>query len=340
MLKRHKSGFSIFGAKMVPYDKPYLSFDDQLELLISRGMEVTDKATARDYLERIGYYRLSGYWYPLRKFEQYEDPQSKQTKWRRTDQFKPGSRFQDVVSLYVFDKNLRILLMDAIERLEVAVRVDIGYTLAVRDRFAQKNPSQLSRQFVNKVNPKTKETSYVTWLKKHDKLVADSREMFIDHFKRKYSSPLPIWISIELWDFGMLSTFYKGMMVPDQQKVARNFGVPDWQVMQSWLRTLNFARNVVAHHSRLWNKNLVDQPRLPRPGEMPMLDHIIGNAKMISRVYVVLCILIHFLNEICPRSTWKKRVIDHLHQFPNLPGLSLADMGFPPKWEELDIWKI
>jgi abortive infection bacteriophage resistance protein len=70
--------------------------------------------------------------------------------------------------------------------------------------------------------------------------------------------PLPIWVSVELWEFGMLSTFYQGMSVVDKSVIAMKYGVPDWQVMQSWLRSLNFVRNVAAHHSRLWNKNLVD----------------------------------------------------------------------------------
>jgi abortive infection bacteriophage resistance protein len=49
-----------------PYQKPYLNVGDQLARLKARGMGVTDDAKACAYLERIGYYRLSGYWYPFR----------------------------------------------------------------------------------------------------------------------------------------------------------------------------------------------------------------------------------------------------------------------------------
>jgi abortive infection bacteriophage resistance protein len=323
---------------MSTYTKPHLSFANQLKVLIDRGMEVTDEAAALDYLRRIGYYRLSAYWYPLRKFEARANGPAGRPQFVRANDFLAGSRFVDVADLYVFDKKLRLLVLDAIERLEVAVRVDIAHHLGKSDRFAQVNPDFFNAGFTKKINAKNGETSHQTWLRKHDKLVADSREMFAVHFKTKYGLPLPIWASIELWDFGMLSTFYSGMLVPDQSKIAESFGIPDWQVMQSWLRSINFVRNVTAHHSRLWNKNLVDQPRLPKLGAIPEFDPIIGDTHAISRIYVVLCILSHFLNKICPNSSWNTRVTEHLGTLPKLPNVSLNDMGFPQGWEKHDFW--
>jgi abortive infection bacteriophage resistance protein len=49
----------------IPYTKPFLSYVAQLSLLKSRGMMFADEAKALHLLEKIGYYRLSGYWYPL-----------------------------------------------------------------------------------------------------------------------------------------------------------------------------------------------------------------------------------------------------------------------------------
>ena len=78
---------------------------------------------------------------------------------------------------------------------------------------------------------------------------------------------MPIWIAIELWDFGTLSRAFKGMQNRDQVDVATRFQVPDWLLMESWLRTLNYVRNVIAHHGRLWNLSLSVNPRLPRRGD-------------------------------------------------------------------------
>jgi abortive infection bacteriophage resistance protein len=112
-----------------------LTFEQQLDLLKGRGLEVTDDLRALDCLRRIGYYRLSAYWYPLRALTVLQDPETGALSHRREDEFVEGARFQDVVGLYVFDKHLRLLLADALERIEVAVRVSIAYLLGSRSRI-------------------------------------------------------------------------------------------------------------------------------------------------------------------------------------------------------------
>ena len=121
--------------------KPWLAFASQLNMLQARGLEFEDRAAALDYLERLGYYRLSGYWYPLRAV----DPAASQAQGKavRLDGFVPGSRFEDVVRLYVFDKKLRLLALDALERIEMAVRVDVAHLLGQRDPAAHENPACL-----------------------------------------------------------------------------------------------------------------------------------------------------------------------------------------------------
>ena len=81
--------------------KPWLAFSDQLELLQERGLQVDDCAAALDYLERLGYYRLSGYWYPFRAID--HNASTAQSQAVRLGGFVPGSHFEDVVRLYVFD---------------------------------------------------------------------------------------------------------------------------------------------------------------------------------------------------------------------------------------------
>ena len=98
------------------YGKPPLLYADQLNLLISRGLVCPDSARALEWLQRIGYYRLSAYFLPFRQ------PQ--------TDQFKAGTALDDVVALYKFDGGLRLLTMQAIDRIEVAIRAVITYHVA------------------------------------------------------------------------------------------------------------------------------------------------------------------------------------------------------------------
>jgi abortive infection bacteriophage resistance protein len=318
------------------YNKPHLTFEQQLALLKSRGLEVTDEKAALEYLRRLGYYRLSGYLYPFRA--NLQTSQEKNLKDQTQDTFLPGAKFQDAVLLYVFDKKLRLLILDAIERIEVALRVDIAYLLGKEDPYAYANSNLLHGNFTIKTDTQTGKTKHQEWLTKLEQLVLRSKEKFVTHYKIKYGLPLPIWVAIELWDFGLLSTFYQGMRVNDKLNIAEKYAIPDWRIMENWLRCLNYARNITAHHSRLWNKNLIDRPKLPRPDEMVSFNPLLGNADVISRVYVVLCILAHFIGYISPRSSWQNRVIALIQSFPCAASISLKDMGFPEDWRQHSFW--
>ena len=190
------------------YTKPYRSVADQLSLLASRGMEITNMAAASNCLGRIGYYRLSGYWYPFRRShissnpltgERLIHPGTGKPQIIVEDNFRPGTTFQQVMDLYVFDKRLRLLLLDAIERVEIALRVDIALLIGTRDPWAHRDSKQLRGRFVKQVNPQTGKTGFQDWLERLDDNFTRSREEFVKHFKMKYAGEhLPVWIAIEL----------------------------------------------------------------------------------------------------------------------------------------------
>lgn len=117
------------------YDKPHLSYDQQLALMRDRGLAVADHPRAIQGLKRIGYYRLSGYTFPLRTLE--ENPQqAKGKQQKRGETFIEGASFEDAVALHDFDHRLRGILLDGLQQLEVGLRVKIGYTLGKRGALA------------------------------------------------------------------------------------------------------------------------------------------------------------------------------------------------------------
>jgi abortive infection bacteriophage resistance protein len=329
----------------MPYPKPWMSVADQLAQLTSRGMQVSDEAKAADYLERIGYYRLSGYWYDFRTRSAYTplDPATggkpKKVRIERPvlDEFKPGTRFHDAADLYVFDKQLRLLALDALERIEVALRVDLSHRLGEKDSFAYLKPDLFHENFSNKLDPTSGLTRHHEWLTKHAALVARSRETFMVHNKKKYGLPLAIWVACEVWNFGSMSTLFAGLKSEDQDAIAQAYGVPDGRVFESWLRSLNYLRNVCAHHSRLWNRNVVEEPKLPASGVIPALDAFIGDAARRTRPFLLLCICQHLMQVINPSSTWGRRLKKHLlEEFPDLShiGITLHGMGVDEGWDQ------
>lgn len=102
--------------------KPAATVEQQIAILKARNMLV-DEELASQWLQFVGYYRLSAYWYPAREIA--GDGQS------RTDNFLPGTKFSDAVHLYEADRKLRTLVHDGMERIEIAVRALVTDTICL-----------------------------------------------------------------------------------------------------------------------------------------------------------------------------------------------------------------
>lgn len=190
--------------------KIWKSFNEQLELLRSRGMLIDDEKKALGYLRSLGYYRLSGYLYSFRQ----EDPNHSK---KRLDQFIPNSRFEDVKALYMFDKKLRQLALDALERIEIAVRVSIAYELGKYEPLVYQKSQYFEPHF-----------EHQKWLDKYQNLVnRESESSFVKHHLEHYDGNLPIWAASEVWDFGTMSMLYKGMLAKDKDRIAKIYRLKD-----------------------------------------------------------------------------------------------------------------
>lgn len=321
-----------FGASVSNYPKPFLAVPQQIALLRSRGMEIDHPQQARDCLRRVGYYRLSAYWYP---FRQSRPAPSDKTKRIVEDDFQPGTTFTAVFDLYVFDKKLRLLMLDALERIEIAIRTDVALLLGARASAAHRDPAELGYRFTNTPHKnKNGATDHQEWLRKLNEVESRSRADFVEHFRKKYPySQMPIWISTELWDFGMLSWFVGGMTSNDQIALASRYNIPRGDILASWLRTLNFIRNICAHHARLWNQPLVAYPKMPKPGVIPLLDHVAPD-----RFYAAAAVTRYLLRTINPTTSWATRLRDLAVTFPANSCAQLDRAGFPAGWEAELLW--
>jgi abortive infection bacteriophage resistance protein len=328
----------------VSYTKPWTSTADQLTTLKARGLQVSDDTKALEYLGRIGYYRLSGYWFAFRQLSdapcsRWDSAVSKKNKPKpgllALETFKPGATFQNSVDLYVFDKQLRMLAMGALERVEIALRVDISHTLGKLDRFAYLKPALFHSTFSEVIDTHSGVSSHHAWVGKHAQLISRSKEEFVAHNRAAHGLPLAIWVACEVWDFGTMSTLFKGMREAEQDTIAAKYGVANGRVFATWLRSLNYLRNVCAHHSRLWNRNIVDQPKLPSTSVMPWVAPFESNDHAKARCFLLICMLRHLLGVINPSSHWPDRMKAHLLSFPDLNhlGLNLWGMGTPADWE-------
>lgn len=295
--------------------KAYKTYAEQVDILVSRGMEVDDLKAAVGTLQRVNYYRLSGYWYPFRK----------QTSSRREDSFYAGTRFRDVVALYEFDARLRAATFAALAPIELTIRALLGHGLGRIDPCAHLDPSILGPTA-------QRGNAYSKWLERYENELRCSREDFVEHHRQKYGGRLPVWAATELMDWGMLSYLYGFSPREVQNAIADTCGLRPPQ-LSSWLKALNLVRNTCAHHGRLFNRVHAITPKLPSVGMHPELD---AATTEWNRTFAQLT-LIQFLSDRL--GLGRGRILPAvIRSFPDVTIVPISHMGVPVEWQENPLW--
>ena len=296
------------------YAKPALTIEEQIKLLESRGMEIEDRSFAERALETVSYYRLSAYAFPYRSGTQ---PNS----------FVSGTTFSKVWNNYRFDRRLRSIVLDGIERVEIATRTKIVNRLSVQyGAFAYRDAANFAVPL--DVVRFTKTLSFI------DDETSRSNEEFVAHYRRMYDSSngMPLWMAAEVMTFGNMLTLFRMLKKRDKKAIAIDFGL-NADTFETWLKSLNFVRNVCAHHGRLWNRHLAIAPGIPMKDpkwherRYPIVPH---------RIYSILCILKQLIDTIAPQSGWSVRFMGLLSEFPNVHRVSMA---LPTGFEHSLIWR-
>lgn len=301
------------------FEKPPLSIDDQLERLSSRGVIMQDKYTARHHLSYISYYRFCGY---AIEFEEGHVNGEKQ--------YRSGTTFEQILDCYVFDRKLRLLVIDAIERIEIAIRTVMINELALKysDAHWYLDKSLFLPKFNHNdlIQSIKKETQY----KVPDGSIQDKkRERFIKHYYDKYQTPvLPaVWMVAEVLPLGSWSMIFANLIDRENQKlICKHFDI-NYKVMTSWLHALTYLRNLCAHHSKLWNRNFTLKPLVANDYSQQL--------KKNSRFSAQAAILKIFLDIISPGSDWVKHLRMLISDHPNI---DVNKMGFNEDWIKDSFW--
>lgn len=293
-----------------PFSKPATTYPEQVAQLQQRGMQIDDPEQAGFYLQHLNYYRLAAYWLPFEADH-------------ASHCFRPGTRFDAVLNLYIFDRELRLLILDAIERIEVSVRSQWAYQLAHLHGTHAHLDLNLARD-------------WASWVRhSHQQLgeVERSKEQFIEHLTKTYSEALPpVWAVAEIMSLGLLSNLYQNLKpMQTRTAISRQYEI-DQQVFESWLHHLTFVRNICAHHSRLWNREFTITPQHPRSKPNRLRGQFVKGSR---RLYNTLLILLHFMDTIAPGHHWRQRMKALLAQH----AIPLQAMGFPADWENRAIWQ-
>ncbi len=328
---------------MVEYNKPWLSIDAQINKLAGRGIDIGAADQAADLLRAVGYYRLTGYLYPFRRSERYDDPDG-QKRLRVLSEYVPGTSLSHAARIIDFDRALRMLVLDGVERIEVSLRMQIGYVIGEVSPFAHLDPATFVASFVElQEDPNTGVTTskHVEWVRRVNARRDDSDEAFVVHFRDKYDGQLPIWALTEILELGHLGRLYGGLSNSIATTIARAYGAPSKKVLVSWISSLNYVRNVAAHHARLFNRKLVAAPSRPPVGVIPLLNHLRdeSTAKSVYGLYNALAVIAYLLRSIDSQSGWPQRLVELVRTFPATSSFTTETMGMPTGWADLDLWR-
>jgi len=300
---------------MKTFNKLAVSVPDQIETLKRRGMEIKDEGCAHRALQLVSYYRPRGYWLPfeIRTSGDYHA-------------FCKGTKFDDVLYLYSFDRRLRLLVLDAIEHVEIALRAQWTHYMAMKHGpHGYLEPSHYACRKHHK--------STVCQLEEQFKR---SKDTFTKHYRETYTPSLPpVWIATEIVSLGLLSKFYGNLKIrSERQEIAKLFKL-DEKVVTSFAHHISYVRNICAHHGRLWNRRLTVKAKVPK--YPPTLSGSMCDSDE-NRLHNTLVILGYLLESIAPGDKWKTRVMKLIDDGSLVD--PIKNMGFPADWKAKPVWKV
>ena len=312
--------------------KPHCEYSELIDKLRERGMIVDDEDRAIRKLSQIGYYRLSGFWYPCRKPKQ--DDEGKYLKDEKTnlplrlDTFQDNVNLNDIIDLYLFDKQLRQLILDAVERIEIFMRSIIAHEIGSIDPLAYEK-----EQFINPKVIQTKRRNgnvvnyWYEWLSRLNHLVAISKEdSIVSH--RANNKAIPFWAVIECWDYGLMSKYFENMNGRCQNAVTKRLGLDNPTMLTNWLVEIGLLRNKCAHHSRIWNRDFANPINLKGVKSEMYFQALNLDEHARKKLYGRISVIWYLVKKIGPSSTWLNKVADLIDSKPAIDSCPFTAMGF------------
>lgn len=303
----------------IDYTKKPLTIAEQVARLKQRGLVFDDESEETAYLYNISYYRLRAYTYPFQ-----ENGEESEHNFTCKD-----IHFRDIIDLYCFDRRLRSLIFNAIEKIEVAVRTKIVQTYAeCTDNSHWYNDESLYR------------FGFDDLMKHIEADVNRSNEDFIKHYYSKYNNPPmpPSWMALEVVSFATLSRLFQSLKLNSHKGyITEQFGLNKVAILENWLHAISNLRNCCAHHSRVWNRRFLVSVILPYNTLYPFMDRTTIRQIRTNKLFAVLSCVAYILDIISPGSDFKRNIRELIKSDNRL--LDLKDMGFPKCWQSISVWQ-
>jgi abortive infection bacteriophage resistance protein len=297
------------------YKQKALTVDEQIVTLKQKGLIINDEDKAKYWLTHISYYRLKHYTYRFKD---------------ENGNFIPITSFEEVLTLYFFDRNLKFIIFDAIETIEVAIKTLILNKMCCKHGTHWYEEKQFFgtsfdyNLFISKVENDFKEQDENS-----------ITEASITAYKKVYTQPIlpPAWMVMEFISFGNISKIFEHLNDREEKlSICSHFSLPD-NVLITWFHSFTHIRNRCAHHSRFIYRSISHQPILPSRKKHKFLNEVDSIDR--SSLYCILCCMQYLVQKINPESNFKKSLINLIESNPQI---EYHKIGFTNNWKKEAIW--
>ncbi len=284
--------------KAMHLSKKPMTFEEQLNNLAKQGLIINNDATVLERLQSKNYYRLNEY----------------ALIYKKDHQYLPGTTFEDIYNLYLFDQNLRRLLLACLEDVELSLRTRLAYVVA----------HQCGSFGYTDVGNFNNEKFHAEMMTHINREIRAGKEPFVKHYKNMYEDSLPIWVVVEIVSFGVLSKMYSHLKRPLGTLIADDFyGIP-YSFLANWFQGLTILRNTCAHYGQIYNRAF--------SFKLALMEEQV--ALYISRdsLFALIVVLGEILNY---NDMWIKTMVDLAKLLYLYPQVDLNCIGFPLNWQEI-----
>lgn len=288
--------------------KPFKTFEEQIEILKSRGLVIQDEAFAIDVLSKINYYRFSGYAF------------LRQNKKSDGQKFVQGTTFESIYALYEFDQLYRGIVFRFLEPIEIITRTRIAYHFSQRHKNDNNDCHYCPEYFIDL-------RQHEVFVKKLEDLIDKNKEVpFVKKHIEAYEGRMPLWAAVEILSFSSVSQLYSIMCEEDKREISKSLGhTPVY--LQNWLHVLSVLRNKCAHYGRLYGVTIAP------PIQLPMAFKQKFPVVMNNSIFAAICI-------ICKLQPNKTNVCDFIDMLGELINeyetrIDLKELMFPANWKTI-----
>lgn len=300
----------------------FFSFDEQVSLIIEKGIEIKDKDYAKEMLQQIGYFPLIGGYKHLFKIP-------------TTNKYKAGTTIEEIISLYTFDKELRELFFKYLLQIERHMRSLMSYYFTPYYGTAEKQYLDIK----NYNDTKRNHATIVKLISTLKRATTTTDYTYINYYRKTYGN-IPLWVSINILTFGNISKMFQVFPQSLKSKVLKNFEQLNQRQMDQFLSVLTKYRNVCAHGERLFTykttDSIADTPlhkklSLPYSGNQYMK----GKQDLFAMVIAFKYLLprndfLEFKRQLAKEINRANMEVKHINETE-----LLNSMGFPENWKDI-----